>query len=105
MPSCPYCLEEIKSGARKCPHCQSALEMSPDSGGNTVYVVDRGLIRFAKFISAALGFFLIVGAYLYGWDMKEALKKTSDAEIEVKRALLSIEQQKSGLDKKVGEIN
>jgi serralysin len=105
MPSCPYCLEEIKSGARKCPHCQSALEMSPDSGGNTVYVVDKGLIRFGKFISAALGFFLIVGAYLYGWDMKEALKKTSDAEIEVKRTLLSIEQQKSGLDTKVGQIN
>ena len=24
-PTCPYCLEEIKEGAKRCPHCQSDI--------------------------------------------------------------------------------
>ena len=102
---CPYCLEKIKPGARKCPHCQSSLETSTDGGGNVVYILDKGLVRFGKFIGAALGAFLIVGVYVYGLDLKDATKRTSEAEIEVKQALLSIEQQKAALEGKVTEIN
>ena len=24
-PTCPYCLEEVKEGAKRCPHCQSDI--------------------------------------------------------------------------------
>lgn len=105
MASCPYCLEEIKSGAKKCPHCQSNLDTSAVADDNAVYILDKGLVRFGKFIGAILGMFLIVGVYVYGLDIKDAIKKTSEAEIEVKRGLLSVEQQKSALESKIAEIN
>jgi hypothetical protein len=112
LPNCPYCLEDIKPGARKCPHCQSSLETSADSGRDTVYILDKGLIRFGKFVAAALGLFLIMGAYFFGIDLKDALKQaseavkeTSTAEIQVENGLLSAEKQKAALDAKIVEIN
>jgi hypothetical protein len=103
MPSCPYCLEEIKAGARKCPHCQTSLEVTPETT-NTVYIVDKGLIKFAKFVGTVLTIFVLVGVYLFGFDIKETAKKTSEAEIEAKRALLEIERQRGALDLKTNEI-
>ena len=112
MPSCPYCLEDIKPGARKCPHCQSSLETSADSGRDTVYILDKGLVRFGKFIAATLGIFLIIGVYLFGVDLKDALKETSEAakhtseiEIEVEKAGISAEKQEAALETKLAEIN
>jgi len=105
MASCPYCLEEIKPGARRCPHCQTKLDPAEENDGNVTYVLDKGIVRFGKFVAAIFGIFLIVGVYVYGLDIKDAVKKTSEAEIEVKRGLLSIEQQKSAVEAKIGEIN
>lgn len=105
MASCPYCLEEIKLGARRCPHCQTKFEATDESNGNVTYVLDKGIVRFGKFVAAIFGIFLLVGVYVYGLDFKDAAKKTSEAEIEVKRGLLSIEQQKSAVEAKIGEIN
>lgn len=104
MPSCPYCLEGIKVGARKCPHCQTSLESVSDAGDSTVYVVDKGLIRFGKFVGAVLAIFILVGIYLFGLDIKKASEQTTEARIEVQMALLEIAQQKAKLDSKVAEI-
>ncbi len=104
MASCPYCLEEIKDGARKCPHCQTSLEQSPDEASTTIYVVDKGLIRFAKFATAVLAIFVLVGAYLFGFDIKEASETASEAKLEVQQALLEIERHRATLDSKVSEI-
>ena len=104
MPSCPYCLEEIKIGARKCPHCQTALESNSEAQDTAVYIMDKGLIRFAKFVGAVLAVFVLVGIYLFGFDIKEAGEKTSEAKIEVQKALLEIERQKEALNNKIGEI-
>jgi hypothetical protein len=105
MPGCPYCLEDIKAGARKCPHCQTSFDPSSASGGDGVYILDRGLIRFGKFVAAVLGIFILVGLYLFGFDIKEASEKASEAKIEVQQALLEIERQKSALDTTIVEIN
>ena len=104
MPSCPYCLEEIKTGARKCPHCQTLFEKEDKLSDTTVYIMDKGLIRFAKFAGAVLAIFILVGVYLFGVDIKEASEKTSQAKIEVQKALLEIEQQKVVLSKQIKEI-
>ena len=104
MSSCPYCLEEIKVGARKCPHCQTALESTSEAEDTAVYIMNKGLIRFAKFVGAVLAVFVLVGIYLFGFDIKEASEKTSEAKIEVQKALLEIERQKATLNNKIGEI-
>src|SRR5262245_34075176 len=103
MPTCPYCLEEIKAGARKCPHCQTSLEANQQSDGNVVYILDRGFIRFGKFIAAAFGAFLIVGAYIYGLEFKDAIEKTSQAKFEVRQGLAEIENQRAQLDSKIND--
>jgi len=103
MPSCPICLEEIKDGAKKCPHCQTSYP-NAEVDKNITYVVDRGLIRFGKFIGASFGLFVLMGIYLYGIDLKETVKKTSESELEVKKVLVSIEQQKNELSKQAEDL-
>jgi serralysin len=104
MSACPFCLEEIKPGARKCPHCQSALESSAEKHDSTVYVVDNGLIRFGKFIGAVLAIFILIGVYLFGFDIKETGKNVSEAALQVQKVLLEIDKQKIDLDKKVADV-
>lgn len=72
MPQCPICLEEIKVGARRCPHCQSSLE-SPGKAddGRVTYIVDRGLLYFGKFVLGTIAFFILMGVLLYGLDLKK----------------------------------
>jgi serralysin len=105
MPTCPYCMEEIKLGARKCPHCQTSLELPEKDDERTVYILDKGLVRFGKFIAAALGVFIIIGVYVYGLELKDSIRKTSEAEFQVKRGILAIEEQRISLETKVNDIN
>jgi serralysin len=101
MPSCPHCLEEIKVGARKCPHCQTSLEPASGAEDATVYILDKGLLRFGKFAVGVLAIFVLVGTYWFGFDIKEASKKTSEAEIQVQKALLEVERERAALDAKI----
>jgi hypothetical protein len=81
MKSCPYCLEEVKDGASKCPHCQSSLLQS-DLEGNARYVrydIDKGTIRLGKFIVVAIGLLFFIGLAFYGFDLKNALEKAAEA--------------------------
>ncbi|HVO03375.1 MAG TPA: M4 family metallopeptidase [Candidatus Cybelea sp.] len=90
MKTCPYCKEDVRDDAIKCRHCQSMLlaldpavatEPADSDRGQVTYVLDRGLIRFGKFVVAVLGIFLVVGLYLYGYRLEDALdqaRKTQD---------------------------
>jgi hypothetical protein len=55
--------------------------------------MDKGLIRYAKFVAAVLAVFVLVGVYLFGFDIKEASEKTAEAKIEVQKALLETREQ------------
>jgi hypothetical protein len=101
MPDCPHCLGEIKAGARKCPHCQTPLELPSGAENATVYVLDKGLIRFGKFVVGVLAIFALIGVYLFGYDIKEASKKTTEAEIQVEKALIEIKRQRAALDSEI----
>lgn len=105
MASCPYCLEEIKDGARKCPHCQTSFEEEATPDGNTVYVLDKGLVRYAKFVAGVLAVFVVIGLYLYGYDIQEASERAAEAKSTAQQAVLDIDEKKNALDVQIGEIN
>jgi hypothetical protein len=78
MGACPYCLEQIKEGARKCPHCQSSLVQLPSDGENTIFVADKGLIRFAKFAAAVFALFAFVLYTTLGYRLSDLIKEMDE---------------------------
>jgi len=104
MPNCPFCLERIKAGARKCPHCQTSLEAAQAADDNAIYVLDKGLVKFAKFAGGVLAIFVVMGIYLFGLDIKEASETTSKAKLDVQEAVLQLGIQKSALEDKIEEV-
>jgi len=82
MRACPFCKERIHADATRCRYCTSSFaetavtKLEPTSDErHVVYVVDRDLIRFAKFALAILAMFLAVGAYSFGFTLETALEK------------------------------
>ena len=60
--------------------------------GDVTYIVDRGLIQFAKFAVAALALFGMLGVFLFGWDIKKASEEARKASDEAKETHLQIQQ-------------
>jgi hypothetical protein len=92
MRQCPFCREEVRDDAIKCRYCASSLLIAqlPSEGVATgagqennkvVYIVDKGLIAFAKFALAMLAIFATIGAALYGFDIQHALTRSASRRI------------------------
>jgi phage FluMu protein Com len=83
--TCPYCKSEIRDDTIRCPHCTSTLDPAkePDTGGPVTYVLDRDLVRFLKFAGSVLAIFLLLGAFLYGFNLKEATEEIRKAKEEL----------------------
>ena len=77
MSICQFCKEEVREEAIKCRHCGSVLGEDAEKPANTqvTYVVDRDIVRFAKFALPTLLIFLIAGAFLYGFDIRIAARE------------------------------
>ncbi|MGF7213461.1 hypothetical protein GGE65_008104 [Skermanella aerolata] len=79
-------------GAIKCRHCQSLLvpialsepASSPADDQQITYILDRGLIRFGKFVAAALAIFFLFGVYAFGVDLKGLLSEMRQAEDKIR---------------------
>src|SRR5262245_32506157 len=88
MKQCPFCKSEILEGAIRCPHCTSFLDGEKGSAttGQVTYVFDRDLVRFLKFSGSVLAIFLIVGAFVVGFDIKKATEDIKKATEDVQNA-------------------
>src|ERR1700744_929260 len=101
MAQCPFCKDIIQDGAVKCRYCSSwllpskiptdekndSLKPGPDQ---VQYIVDKGLLRFGKFIIGGLAFFIAAGAFVWGFNIKEASDQASKAVTEARIARDSI---------------
>src|SRR5687768_14874639 len=100
MKICPFCQEDVKDGAVKCRYCQSLLAPGlvispspasptqsdmPAEKGQVTYIVDRGLLRFGKFAAAVLGIFVVVGIYLFGFKLENAIEKVHETRVELEK--------------------
>ncbi len=85
MKTCPSCKEEVKDDATKCRHCHHIFNSgtpATSNGGGRKYItisVDNVLVRYAGFLLTILAVFLIIGATLYGVDLKEASDELRNA--------------------------
>lgn len=83
MKACPFCREEIRDEAIKCPFCLSSLTsergtedaLATRAAGphRVVFSIDRDLIRWAKFSVVVVAIFVTIGVllYLYGFNAKQ----------------------------------
>ena len=79
MKECDKCKQTIPDGAIRCHHCTSWVTTSPEDGERTVYILDRGLILYGRFVAGVLVVFLVVGVFFFGYDLKEASEAAHDA--------------------------
>ena len=61
--TCPFCKELILRDASKCRFCRSTLKASskddPPEADRITYVLDRDLVRFAKFAASVIAVLLV----------------------------------------------
>jgi hypothetical protein len=66
--------------------------------GDKVYIVDRGLMRFGKFVAASLGLFVVVGLFFFGFDLKNAADEASQARRDTEKTLDELKKVSKDLD-------
>jgi hypothetical protein len=103
MKTCPYCKEQVQEEAVKCRYCQSMLLsglVAPDKPEerSVTYVVDRGLITFAKFTGGVLAVFLVSGAFLFGFKLENSVERVEKLQEEAKATAKDLEASKAELE-------
>ena len=108
MKPCLFCREEVRDDALKCRYCGSLLVTLPSAEaaakpevkpGQVTYIVDEGLVAFAKFAAAILAIFVVVGAFLYGFDLKQSAKEIREAHDEAQKTYKLIDTAKADVIK------
>ena len=65
--------------------------------GDTVYIADRDLVRFAKFAVALIAFFAVLGTFFFGFDIKKGAEDAKKAAEEARKSQSDITSTVSAL--------
>ncbi len=107
---CPFCCGEVRATAMRCRHCGSWLPASrkktaspspiPDLDDNQIlFVLDRGLVYFGKFVLGVVVLVLALATAYFGFDLNKAREDVEQMRKEVQAA------QKEVLDTKTSVIS
>jgi hypothetical protein len=66
--------------------------------GEVVWIVDRGLIRFAKFAATILAIFASIGVFFFGLDINKASYEAKEARFETEKTLREVDERKKELN-------
>ena len=109
---CPFCKEKIHEDALKCRYCQSVLLPittsqlpQPDDGNRVTYILDRDLIRFAKFSGSVVAIFLVIGAYLFGFKLESALEKVRTTQDDLTKSQMMLVEAQRDLEAAQNTVN
>ena len=108
MKTCQYCKSEIPDDSVRCRFCSSWLDSTSsatNSDRSIVYVLDRSIVKFTKFALAILAIFLIVGAFFYGFDIKQASDEVELAADEVQHALTETKEARKSVVVERGKVD
>lgn len=83
MPRCPRCNEDVDREDTFCGSCGTDLRTRGARPGDVILVVDRGLVLFGKFSLALLGLFLVFGAFVFGFDLRDLVDEMRDRRAEL----------------------
>jgi hypothetical protein len=83
-------------------------EKPQGSSEQVTYIVDKGLVTFAKFAAATLAIFFTIGIFFYGLDIKQLSKQIQEThvqsqklDLDIKRAQLDLEGATADIKKDV----
>jgi hypothetical protein len=65
--------------------------------GDKVYIIDRGLMRFGKFVIALFGLFVITGVFFFGFDLKKAAEEATQARLETEKTMNELNETRDKL--------
>ncbi|MET3132175.1 kumamolisin [Oxalobacteraceae bacterium GrIS 1.11] len=111
MKPCPFCREQIQDEAIKCCHCTSLLLPAPASTTElpgierleprqVLLVLDRGLIYYAKFVAATIGFVLVIGSFALGFDINHTIQEAHRLGAELEKTAKDTERDLNETKKK-----
>lgn len=110
MVDCPRCGESVEADDTHCSNCRTDLRARGARPGDVILVLDRGLVQFGKLVLSVLGIFLVIGAFVVGFDLNKLVHEMHErrAELAVAREQISnmtreTKQSVSQLSQSVGQ--
>ena len=109
MQQCPYCREDVRNDATKCRYCGSALATELPGAGpplpkvdleanQVLFVLDRGLLYFAKFVLGIVVVVIALGTAFFGFDLNKAREDVDQMQKDVQKAQKAVQDAQASVE-------